>query len=77
MNLGLPEKYAGDAGTIRAGVLLNLEKSISGAARTTSVAFLREDVDRGLVRCFWRRCVEIGERGDAEKTEGCWRYECN
>ena len=32
MNLGLPEKYAGEAGTIRAGRAANWEKSIGGAA---------------------------------------------
>lgn len=31
MNLGLPEKYAGDRGTIRAGLEANFSKSISGA----------------------------------------------
>jgi len=32
MNLGLPEKYDGDAGTIRAGRYGNWSKSIAGAA---------------------------------------------
>ena len=49
MYLGLPEKYAGDEGTMRAGLARNLVKSISGAD-WTSVASRREDVEKGDIR---------------------------
>jgi hypothetical protein len=49
MYLGLPEKYAGDEGMMRAGLAKNLLRSISGAG-CTSVASRREDVEKGDIR---------------------------